>query len=459
MKLSIKFHLSISVASIAAATLLLACQPKAALAQGEATADVAPPATNATNPAEPNPSAEEASAAPSVNAENAADASPPISAEPNEPTEDEKAEAKEHYKLGKELFADEDFEGATREFKEAYRLSNNNLLLYNLGFTFDKLGKSELALFYYEKFFWTQAEKGNQNGEVTKRIRALRQETRGQAALAEEKIWEAKAGEGSQAGSFLHTEIEEFPPGKPADITAVAPAWRNWRVKLFYRGAGASNFTSVEMRRRYNELVGRIPAADTASTDTMQYYIEVRDREGELVESSGNAASPHLVFVEPEAKAIFYPDWDDRSDLSSDSDALLASLQPKEVDRPRFKVAKWTATGAAVGLLALSLTFHAVAENAAQKIEREALLSSDEQCPEGPPCRSFSNRQQQLERRGDSFQSASRISLGLGIASAATAGALWAWELTHKTESSERRPTAAPVFSKNYVGAAAQWSF
>ena len=376
-----------------------------------------------------------------------------------EPSEEDKAIAKEHFIRGQEYFADEDYEGATREFKEAYKLSSNYLLLYNLGFTFDKLGNSELALFYYEKFFWTKASEGQQSEFVVKRIRELRRESTGRKALAEEQIWAAKADEsGGANGSFLHQEIEEIPPGKPADVTAIAPPWRNWRLKLFYRSAGESEFTSVEMRRRYKELVGRIPASETAAAGTMQYYIEVRNRDGELVEKSGEASSPHLVFVEPTAKAIFYPDWDDRADWSSDPADFLAAGKIPEVKKKRFQVAKWSTTGAAVGLLALSMTFHAVAQDAAKEIERQAVLGSNEQCDEGPPCRSFSSRQRQLERRGNGFQAASRVSLGLGIASAATAGALWAWELT-SSGNAEGRPKAAPVVTESYVGAAASWSF
>ena len=44
------------------------------------------------------------------------------------------------------------FDEAAEKFKESYRLSRNPVLLYNIGFTFDQLGKKDLAVIYYKKF-------------------------------------------------------------------------------------------------------------------------------------------------------------------------------------------------------------------------------------------------------------------------------------------------------------------
>lgn len=60
--------------------------------------------------------------------------------------------ARMHYGSGKALFARGDYQAAVEEFKTSYRLSKNPVLLYNIGFTFDKLGNEDKAQFYYQMF-------------------------------------------------------------------------------------------------------------------------------------------------------------------------------------------------------------------------------------------------------------------------------------------------------------------
>ncbi|HET6611113.1 MAG TPA: hypothetical protein VFG83_03960 [Kofleriaceae bacterium] len=60
--------------------------------------------------------------------------------------------ARMHYGSGKALFARGDYQAAVEEFKTSYRLSKNPVLLYNIGFTFDKLGNEDKAEFYYQMF-------------------------------------------------------------------------------------------------------------------------------------------------------------------------------------------------------------------------------------------------------------------------------------------------------------------
>ena len=77
--------------------------------------------------------------------------------------------------------------------------------------------------------------------------------------------------------------------------------------------ASESKFARVEMKPRYNERVGRIPADKTRAA-TVQYYIEVRDPNGQIVERSGKATSPNLIFLEKDALPHYYADLgDDRS--------------------------------------------------------------------------------------------------------------------------------------------------
>src|SRR5690606_20929606 len=116
------------------------------------------------------------------------------------------------------------------------------------------------------------------------------------------------------------------------------------------------------------------------------------------------------------------------------------------------------------------------AADTASTLESEAVLSNDEQCPGGPPCRAFSDRQRNLQSRGKSFETAAHLALGFGIATTAAAGAMWYWE--YKANRGEQRRvqsaaggnkpatgkkskdiTAMPVVTDDYIGAAASWRF
>jgi tetratricopeptide (TPR) repeat protein len=391
----------------------------------------------------------------------------------HEPTADELQSARKHYERGKELFEAEDFDAAMGEFKEAYRLSRNPLLLYNLGFVSDKLGKRDLALFYYERYFWSPAPDPSIRDFINDRIRALKQSSPDSDALADAEMWNApeRAGEGKggmeSADRFLHEVIDTAPPGQPIDVSAFVPPWRNWRVKLFYRPSGQGSKTtrwkSVELRKRYNDVVGRIAEADT-KTDAVQYYLEISDRSGTVVERSGSATSPNLIFIEKGAASRFFPDFREEPAYRSAEVKGRRGNSWGDVDSTRFQAAKWGATGGAIVLFAASVGFYAVAADASSSIEKEAFVAGDDLCVGGPPCRSFSERQRGLEKRGRNFESAAHVAVGLGIVGASLAGAMWAWELTHSGHDGDEAPPATagravPVLTNDYVGAAASWGF
>jgi hypothetical protein len=62
------------------------------------------------------------------------------------------------------------------------------------------------------------------------------------------------------------------------------------------------------MKWRYNELVGRIPAAKMSGT-SVQYYLEVKDSAGTVITKVAKPASPNVIYLESTASAQFYPDW------------------------------------------------------------------------------------------------------------------------------------------------------
>ena len=87
---------------------------------------------------------------------------------------------------------------------------------------------------------------------------------------------------------------------------------------MFYRGGGDAKFTSVQMKPRYNELVGRIPAKIMAGS-SVQYYLEVRNAQGEMITRVGRPASPNIVYIDPKARPRYYPDLTDDRDWVDDN--------------------------------------------------------------------------------------------------------------------------------------------
>jgi tetratricopeptide (TPR) repeat protein len=413
------------------------------------------------------------------------------------PTADELAKGKEHFARGKKLFEKKNFKGAVQEFKESFRLTRNPLLLYNIGYTFDQLNEKPLALFYYQKYL-EQAPASDGN----------RQAAEGRVQVLEIEIEEAKvAGGGSGPATgpepktrgsesappspgpavdkFQHVGIDEAPPGKPIDVSAFIPQGRNWTVTLFYRAAGEGSFTPVEMKPRYNELVGRIPAAKTVG-QSVQYYIEVKDAGGKVVDRSGKQTSPHLVLLDRSAKARYYADMGEESAQPLASEEAVAAgggmAEAESADQPRgdgwmdagssrFSKLKWGATGAAAGLLALSTTFYLLSSKASSDLETEAQSSTDPALCGGtvPPCRTFSEKQQSLEGKGQRFETFANISLAVGGAAAIGAGVLWYLEIRdarkrrrarEETASpDEPKLSAVPVIGEDFVGGAAAVRF
>jgi len=424
-------------------------------------------------------------------------ASAPLTAhaQAQKPSDEEIAKAKEAFAKGKELFDKKDFKGAVAQFKESYRLSRNPLLLYNIGFTLDQLGDKSMALFYYQKYLEDAPKTDGNRGSAQARIEALEREIE-QETLLGGSSGSGEAGEAGPAGgegegkpaqpaatvdSFQHMVIDEAPPGKPIDVSAFVPPGSNWTVTLFYRAAGEDKFTGVKMTPRYNELVARIPANRTTGA-SVQYYIEVRDEAGKIVDRSGRSTSPHLVFLDPDAKARYYADiGDETAEPISQSEAVAAgggfTAAPEptseggwmDAGSSRFTKLKWGVTGGAIGLAALSGTLYLLSSKAGSDLEAEASASTDPaQCGNSaPPCRSFSDKQQGLEGRGQRFETWAHISLGVGAAAAIGAGVLWYLDLrdskerTSEDDGPPEEPSfsAAPVIGDGFVGGAAAVRF
>src|SRR5215475_4202432 len=116
-------------------------------------------------------------------------------ADPPPPDAAAVAEARKHFAAGEKLFDAGDLRGAVEELKEAYRLSRNPLLLYNIGVVYDKLDDAPLALHYFGKFIDEAkdegkthdrlVEAGTRAAELRKKLGA--EEAAGEQAPAEQQ--------------------------------------------------------------------------------------------------------------------------------------------------------------------------------------------------------------------------------------------------------------------------------
>ncbi len=392
-------------------------------------------------------------------------ATPALAQAPAPPTKEQLDAAKKAFEEANALFKAGKLDDAVVKLKESYRLSRNPFLLYNVGHTYDQLGKKELVLFYYRKFLASAPANAPMRDNVQKRVTALEAENV-QAVTPEGETAENDAAVSTSTSKFnpkdfKHTEVDSAPPGWPVDITAVVPADAGLTVKLFYRSSGDASFITKPMTWRNYELVARIPGTK-ATGKWVQYYIEVRDKDDKLLTRSGKATSPHLVNIEPNAKKQYYQDYIDEGGevvapapvegIKYEADGSIS--QPENKPSTAFTALKWGTTGAAIALVGTSLISYKLAGD-----QHDKLLEDSNECGR-PPCRAwdedFGERVQTLGRRYDTIY---KVTLGLGVATAGVATYLWIRDLTRKkSASSESSSTArwiVPTVGDGFAGAAA----
>lgn len=401
-------------------------------------------------------------------------------AQPAEPSQADLDKARDAYLKGAALIEEQKLEEAVASFKSSYRLSRNPLLLYNIGWTLHEMGDKEMALFYYEKFLSDAPADAAQRDFVTGEVKRLQREVEADAVFeggastgdaGSATTGEPEAPPAPDVTELQHKVVDAAPPGKPLDLTAFVPDDADWQVTLFYRGPGELKYVSTGMRERYNELVGRIPAAKMKGT-AVQYYIEAKDKSGAVVDRSGQATSPHLVFVDETVAPKYYPDLVDERDYVKETPPSGQQAPGggwMDVESSTFRYAKWGTTGTAAGMLTLSVSFYLLAANSASSLEGEAAGSVDgDTCPSGPPCRTFSDHQKDLEATGQRYETLANVTLGVGVVAAGVAGYLWYRELEDQNEttraadastSDDSRFTAVPLIDRDYVGAGAIFEF
>lgn len=466
------------------------------------------------------------------------------------PTAEQIEAAKKLFGEAKTLFEQKKFSEATEKFKEAYKLSKKPLLLYYVGLCLDEQGIKELALFYYKKFMAEAPAATEQRKAAGDRIKLLDNELfsagstppTGTPPTGDGKTTTPPTGDGKTtpptgtpptgtpptgdgktptgdgkttsgkikpAGTYSatdvqHSVVEDAPPGKPLDLTAVVPDDSGFVVTLMYRAAGEEKFIAKPMRKRYNELVGRVPV-DKIKAASVHYYIEVKDQAGTVVDRRGKPSSPNIIYLDAAVQPRFYPDFNDdavadtantptRTDTTSDiegDDPFTKGKDPvkikprivangdetaplvtgnglTDVGSSKFTYAKWGTTAATGVFLGLGVLFYVRASNSQSTLEQEATASTMGNCPGGPPCVTYDDYLATAQSTGQTSATLSQVGLGVGLVTAGFAGYFWYKDLTAKkrVSGSAARNTrgrdslvVTPAITPDYAGAAALWSF
>jgi len=242
--------------------------------------------------------------------------------------DDERA-AREHYKRGAAAFKSGDFPEAIYELDEAYKLKPVPGLLYDLARSYDKLGDRIHSIKYYREYLAKSAPDSPHREAAAARLAELQAGARpgaekphaaesppAESAPAEAPPAEAPPAEAPAAAppveappveapretgpppkEWSHVPIDAAPPSQPIDVRVQGPVGKGTTATLYYRAPGEADFTAVPMRKRGHELLGRIPA-DAVSGKSVQYYLEVKRKNGEVASRFGTLAEPNIVMVD-----------------------------------------------------------------------------------------------------------------------------------------------------------------
>ena len=201
--------------------------------------------------------------------------------------------AKEHYKLGLDAYQAGNYPSAIKELKKAYLLKRLPPLLLNIGATYRKMGDNDNAIYYYKKYL-AEAPEARDRADVEKTVADL---SAGGATAPSAPSDESKPAESAPASTpeepraspaFAHTPVDAAPPDSPVDVRVTMPVMKGVKVYLFYRESGAPEFSSVVMKRKGGEKVGRIPAS-AMNGKSIQYYIEAKDDRRPRAQQVGHA--------------------------------------------------------------------------------------------------------------------------------------------------------------------------
>ncbi len=459
------------------------------------------------------------------------------------------AEAKKHYKLGQDAYAEAKYDVAIKELKKAYLLKRIPAILVNIASTYRKTHDYEMALYFYRKFLSEAAPDDKQRPSVetalvetekerdaanqpkqlepakpavemakpaAEPVKPAAEPTAKPAAPGAPAKPEAASGaaspapvaaaapepaapgaetaaeparESKPATEWAHTPIDAVPPGQPVDVRVQMPVMKGVKVKAFYRKEGQANFDSVELKRRGNEKVARLPEAVSAGR-TFQYYVEARDAAGTLVKNSGSQDSPNIVLVDPTARpqlagadaAAEGPDDEElakriktgpKRDIENEAVNFNLNEQQRAMSRLRDqlrnseKAAKpsaldpvgWAGTGLLIGGVLMAgagggamfglAAGRSSAVGSDSMCETKVKVGGVAQCPHfGPnddPTLNLALKpaSAEYERQGKLFDTVGTVLAGVGGALAVTGGALLIYDLVKRSRA--EHAAAAPV--------------
>jgi len=269
--------------------------------------------------------------------------------------------AKEHYKLGLDAYKAGKYDVAIKELKKAYLLKRLPALLLNIGATYRKMGDLDLALHFYTKYLDEAPPEAKDRPEVEGIVSEIKQQKASAGGASARSSGGGDSGEepaprkrasrepredeeappprrrsdddraSSMPREWSHTVVDAAPPDSPLDVRVSTPVMKGVKVYLNYRGAGEENFTTVIMKRRGPEKIGRIPG-DAMRGKSIQYYIEAKDPTGAVVKSAGSASDPNIVMIDPSAQPQTVASYDDRGGEDRDR-----GDRGDEEERPRKK--------------------------------------------------------------------------------------------------------------------------
>ena len=283
---------------------------------------------------------------------------------------------------------------------------------------------------------------------------------------------------------WSHSPIDAVPPGQPVDVRVQMPVMKGVKVKVYFRKEGQATFDSMELKRRGNEKLARLPAEITSGRN-FQYYVEARDPAGTLVKSAGNEYNPNIVLIDSTARPQLV-DAQGATDTSEDDeparrvksgpkrdieneavsfdignqsamDRLRNSLRKQDSGKAKegpsfFTPLGWAGVGAAgLGLASVVTggTFLGLAYQQAQ------IVSADSRCenskmrclfygPNDDPAlnKAPKDSSSELEQRGILYDKVGIALTAAGGVVLAAGGALVATDLVRKWQASRPKPVA-----------------
>lgn len=365
-------------------------------------------------------------------------------------------EAQAAFVEGKRLYDAGAKAEAVEKFKEAFRLSKNDLLLYNIALVYDEIGDRPLALHYYTTFL--DKSKGNERAAGNRKLAAERvvalkksldaapgsasagAESPG-AATAEEPAAEEPPRRRKQGSPLQHEAIENAQAGRPIVITAYTQDPK-WEVTLYYRASGQENFSLIPMQPRDagdDMLVAKIPPAATGGS-SVHYYVEAKDAADKTVASIGNSGSPNVVMLEGGD--------DERAAILAEGEDGDEARKPKAKNR----TLTWIVTGSSAALLLGSAVSYMSWVKYQNKLNDEL-----EDCTT-TPCQLDSYEQDLADGR-DRWKTMTYATFTLGLVGAGVSGYLWYRELKSDEPRSPRVAILPVVGNDGYAGGAALFTF